>query len=216
MYRAVLSDAKDFLALPSRAGASTVDKAEEKKAAALAVLVEALYELEEWDELLQFAQVKLPTVDRPDREWADGSRLAVVRDRLDATAERAQTARRVLDRRRFQPSARDSVQDLAQDARRAVPPARRGSVEPSSPIPGGRVSFFLTIVTYRPRMAVWLRAVVVSLLHRRELDEALTYIENAAHFIGQPRVRRACFAGHLSAADSFSSILAVNLSIRRS
>lgn len=42
-------------------------------------------------------------------------------------------------------------------------------------------------------MAVWLRAIVVSLLHRRELDEALKYIENAAHFIGQPRVRRACF-----------------------
>lgn len=46
-------------------------------------------------------------------------------------------------------------------------------------------------------MAVWLRAIVVSLLHRRELDEALKYIENAAHFIGQPRVRRACFAGQL-------------------
>lgn len=56
-YRAVLSDAKGFLALPSRAGAYTVDKAEEKKAAALAVLVEAFCELEEWDELLTFTQV---------------------------------------------------------------------------------------------------------------------------------------------------------------
>jgi hypothetical protein len=53
----VLSDAKGFLTLPSRVGVSTVDNAEEKKAAALAVLVEALYELEEWDELLTFTQV---------------------------------------------------------------------------------------------------------------------------------------------------------------
>lgn len=135
-YRTVLSDAKDFLALPSHADASTVDKVEEKKAAALAVLVEALYELGEWDELLKFAQVKPPTSEFS-TERADGSfRVSVVRDRLHATAERAQTARRVLDRHRIELSARDSVQDLAQNARRAVPPARRGPTADGRMAPG--------------------------------------------------------------------------------
>ncbi|GAA5986149.1 hypothetical protein JCM10908_006432 [Rhodotorula pacifica] len=36
-------------------------------------------------------------------------------------------------------------------------------------------------------MASWLRAIVLALLYRRELDEALKYVENAAHFIGQPQ-----------------------------
>ncbi|KWU45896.1 hypothetical protein RHOSPDRAFT_32372 [Rhodotorula sp. JG-1b] len=145
VYRAVLSDAKDFLALPSRAGASAGDKAEEKKAAALAVLVEALYELEEWDELLKFAQSFETDFTQP----LSALKL-LVGFLVDADSK---CPHEILSK-----ILRKTLDVLY----------RRRDVD-------------------QPRMAVWLRAIVVSLLHRRELDEALKYIENAAHFIGQPR-----------------------------
>ncbi|GAA5954912.1 hypothetical protein JCM8115_005565 [Rhodotorula mucilaginosa] len=144
-YRAVLSDAKGFLALPSRAGASTVDKAEEKKAAALAVLVEAFCELEEWDELLTFTQSFETDFSQP----LSALKL-LVGFLIDADSN---CPHEILSK-----ILRKTLDVLY----------RRRDVD-------------------QPRMAVWLRAIVVSLLHRRELDEALKYIENAAHFIGQPR-----------------------------
>ncbi|TKA53751.1 hypothetical protein B0A53_03793 [Rhodotorula sp. CCFEE 5036] len=144
-YRAVLSDAKGFLTLPSRVGVSTVDNAEEKKAAALAVLVEALYELEEWDELLTFTQSFETDFTQP----LSALKL-LVGFLIDADSNCPhETLSKIL---------RKTLDVLY----------RRRDVD-------------------QPRMAVWLRAIVVSLLHRRELDEALKYIENAAHFIGQPR-----------------------------
>lgn len=72
----------------------------------------------------------------------------------------------------------------------------------------------------RPRMAVWLRAIVTSLLHRRELEEARKYVENAAHFIRQPQVRRAADRSlTFELVDMLTdscSVLAVHLSVRGS
>lgn len=44
-------------------------------------------------------------------------------------------------------------------------------------------------------MALWLRLIVSVLIHRNDRDQALAYVENAAHFIAQHGVRgRSAFA----------------------
>lgn len=44
-------------------------------------------------------------------------------------------------------------------------------------------------------MALWLRLIVSILIHRNDRDQALAYVENAAHFIAQHQVQlRSAFA----------------------
>ncbi|GAA5867849.1 hypothetical protein JCM3774_005880 [Rhodotorula dairenensis] len=145
-YTAVLIEAREVLALLAQAGPRGGDKTEaKKKAATLAVLVEALCELGKWEDVLDFA--------------------------LSFEGDSAQplSALKLLVGIVIDPESACPHETLSKILRKTLDVLYRGrDVD-------------------QPRMAIWLRAIVLSLLHRRDLEEALKYIENAAHFIGQPQ-----------------------------